>query len=145
MHYHIYCKAKTIPSNHKAAIAEFEKRLSAYCSTAFHNSTSLTFPKNLNGSSQYFLFVHNGVSTYSSMEFAKYINEIQLSGKSTIHVIIGYTENELYEALESVTGYHQPVSISFTKNSLSAKTLALLFYEQLYRGYTILQGKTYHK
>lgn len=145
MHYHFYCKAKTIPANHKAAISEFEKRLSAYCSTAFHNSTSLTFPKNLNSSSQYFLFVQNDVSTYSSMEFAKYINEIQLSGKSTVHVIIGYTKNELYEALESVTGYNPPVSISLTKNSLSAKTIALLFYEQLYRGYAILQGKTYHK
>lgn len=145
MHYHFYCKAKTIPANHKAAISEFEKRLSAYCSTAFYNSTSLTFPKNLNSNSQYFLFVQNDVSTYSSMEFAKYINEIQLSGKSTVHVIIGYSKNELYEALESVTGYNPPVSISLTKNSLSAKTIALLFYEQLYRGYTILQGKTYHK
>lgn len=145
MHYHIYCKAKTIPSNHKAAISEYKKRLSAYCSTAFHNDTALSFPKNLNGGSQYFLLVENGVSTYSSIEFAKYINDIQLSGRSSVHVIIGYTENELHEALESITGYHPPVLISLTKNSLSAKTLTLLFYEQLYRGYTILQGKTYHK
>ena len=145
MHYHIYCKAKTIPSNHKAAILEFEKRLSAYCSIAFHNNTALTFPKNLNASSPHFLFVQNGVSTYSSMEFAKYINDIQLSGRSTVHIIIGYTENELYEALETVTEYHPPIPISLTRNHLSAKTLALLFYEQLYRGYTILQGKTYHK
>lgn len=145
MHYHIYCKEKTISPNHKAALSEFEKRLSAYCTTTLHNKISISLPKNLNHNSHHFIFVRNGASTYSSIEFAKCINDIQLSGKSTLHVIIGFSEYELYEALESLPEYYMPLSISLTKNNLSVKTLTLLFYEQLYRSYTILQGKTYHK
>lgn len=145
MHYHIYCKEKAIEENHREAIAEFEKRLSAYCETDIEVRTSLSFAREVSGLNHHFIYVNNGPSTYSSEEFADFVKELQLSGKSKVHIIIGYTEEELYEALNMVTDYEMPKYISLTRCSLSLKTQTLLFYEQLYRAYTILQGKTYHK
>lgn len=145
MHYHIYCKEKGISSNYHAAISEFEKRLSAYCNTTLHADTSLSFPKEITPANHHFIYIRNGLSTYSSKEFSECINKLQQSGKSTFHVVIGFTENEFYEALSPLANYDIPLSFSLTRSSLSWKTLTLLFYEQLYRSYTILQGKTYHK
>lgn len=145
MHYHIYCNTKNMPHNHLLALKEFEKRLSAYCETTFHANISLSFPKECNRHNHQFIYIQNGISSYSSEQFANYINTLQLSGKSTTHVIIGYPESVFYEALSTVADCDSPAYLSLTNYNLSGKTKTLLFYEQLYRGYTILQGKTYHK
>ena len=142
MHYHIYCNLKSISNSYKKAIMEFEKRLSAYCDTSLHISTTLSFPKKLNENNQHFFLMNNGPSTYSSEEFSEQLNTLQHSGKSIVHIIIGFSEKEFYASVsESVF----PVTFSLTRSNLCVETLALLFYEQLYRAYTILQGKTYHK
>lgn len=145
MHYHIYCKEKKVNRNYHAAYAEFQKRLSAYCDAAFHPCTVLTLPRELHFHHQHFLFLQSGSSTYSSEEFAQYLNVLQHSGKSTVHVIIGFTEAEFYSTLPDGQMPENVDYLSLTKISLPPKTLSLLFFEQLYRGYTILQGKTYHK
>lgn len=145
MHYHVYCKEKVISENYKAAISEFEKRLSAYCDIHIHESLTLSFSKETSKTNHHFLFLKEGPSTYSSEEFAVFLQDLQLSGKSMVHVIIGFSEEELYEALNALTDYDVPFYLSLTRCSLSVSTRTLLFYEQLYRGYTILQGKTYHK
>lgn len=145
MHYHIYCNLKTMDACHKNAICEFEKRLSVYCNTTLHMSTSLDFPKDIKESNHVFLFIGTGPSTYSSEAFANCIKDIQHSGKSIIHVIIGYSENTFYDAITSLPENMFPMTLSLTRCNLSKETLTLLFYEQLYRAYTILQGKTYHK
>ena len=145
MHYHIYCNCKNISKHHLLAMEEFEKRLSAYCETTLHSDTILRFAKEINVSNHSFILIQNGPSTYSSEEFANYIQHIQNSGKSTIHVIIGYDEATFYDAIAHVTSFDIPATFSLTNSRLSIDTKALLFYEQLYRGYTILQGKTYHK
>ena len=145
MHYHIYCNLKTMDACHKNAICEFEKRLSVYCNTTLHMSTSLDFPKDIKESNHVFLFIGTGPSTYSSDAFANCIKDIQHSGKSIIHVIIGYSENTFYDAITSLPENMFPMTLSLTRCNLSKETLTLLFYEQLYRAYTILQGKTYHK
>ena len=145
MHYHIYCNEKSLSANYVDAIAEFQKRLSAYCETTLHTQTALTFPKDLNSNNHDFIFVHSGHSTYSSEEFADYLNTLLQSGKSTLHIVIGFSETDFYNALGSFTGNSLPTRLSLTNARLSNETQTLLFYEQLYRGYTILQGKTYHK
>lgn len=145
MHYHIYCKAKAFDTNYKEAVLEFTKRLSSYCDTTLHLDNRLQFQKGIKPGNHQFFRVVSGSSTYSSEEFAQKIAMLQQSGKSNIHILIGYTEEECTKALSALSGYAFPVSFSLTKCSLPAKTLTLLLYEQLYRGYTILQGKTYHK
>lgn len=145
MHYHIYCNLKAMDSCHRNAICEFKKRLSAYCNTTLHASPSLNIPKDITESNHVFLFIKTGPSTYSSEEFADYLKDIQHTGKSILHIFIGYSENNFYDAIASLPENMFPMTLSLTRSNLSKETLTLLFYEQLYRAYTILQGKTYHK
>lgn len=145
MHYYIYCNSKTFGVNYQDAISEFTKRLSAYCDTTFLLQKNLYFPRDLTSNNNQFFQMVPGPSTYSSEEFARVIDSLQQSGKSNVHIIIGFSEEELYNALPALSDDTSPVRFSFTKCQLPAATLALLFYEQLYRGYTILHGKTYHK
>lgn len=145
MHYHIYCNLKSMNRNHLLAIEEFTKRLSAYCETTLHTNVALSFTKDIHRNNHHFVYVNNGPSSYSSEEFSEYINTLQHSGKSTVHIIIGYDESCFYHALSAVADYDTPTYLSLTNCHLSSETKTLLFYEQLYRGYTILQGKTYHK
>ncbi|MDO5156224.1 MAG: 23S rRNA (pseudouridine(1915)-N(3))-methyltransferase RlmH [Eubacteriales bacterium] len=143
MRYIIYCNQKNISDNHQQAILEFKKRLSAYCETDLILSSTLHLDKNISKSNHQILFVSNGPSKFSSEEFASYIHNIQLTGKSNLHILIGYDLTDLYTNTPS--DLLPPDSLSITKFDLSHETVTLLFYEQLYRAYTILQGKTYHK
>lgn len=145
MHYHIYCNLKAMESCHQEAVREFEKRLSAYCTTTLHCSTSLILPKDTKENNSLFLFIGSGPSSCSSEEFAGFLKDFQHSGKSSIHIMIGYSQETFYNTLSGLTADISPMTFSLTRSSLSTDTLTLLFYEQLYRAYTILQGKTYHK
>ena len=143
MQFHIYCNQKNIDSLHQNAIKEFEKRLSAYCSISLHLSTVLS--SELMKPNHHYIRVISASSTYSSEEFASYLHEIQLGGISVVHILIGYSETDCHEGLSPVIDNNALHPIAITKMQLSHKTQTLLLYEQIYRGYTILQGKTYHK
>ena len=145
MHYHIYCKTKSLNENYLAAIKEFQKRLSAYCDTSLHMDSSITFYEPLHDNNHHILFLEKKNSSHTSEEFAQYINTLMHSGKSHVHILVGYCVDELFSALSSVEGYPTPTYASISNLDLSRETVLLMLHEQLYRGYTILQGKTYHK
>ncbi len=145
MHYHIYCNTKNMNKNHLLAIQEFQKRLSAYCDTTLHTGLSLDIPTESQVKNHHFIFLQEGISSDSSEDFSRRIHVLQHTGTSTVHVIIGYNEKTFFTALPTSEVFQNINYISFTCLSLSNETQTLLFYEQLYRGYTILQGKTYHK
>lgn len=145
MRYNIYCNKKNLTKNHKAAIAEFEKRLGSYCDITLSVTTTLTLPKEITKENHHILFLCDGPSTYSSDGFAKYLQKLHLKGTSNFHILIGFSESEGYDAVWSVSKTVTPDRLSLSQITLSAETATLLFYEQLYRAYTILQGKTYHK
>lgn len=145
MNYHIYCNEKNINTNHRLAIEEFTKRLSAYCETTLHTSPILVLPRDIHAKKHHFVIIQTGISTYSSEEFSIQLHSLQLNGKSTIHILIGYDDSTCYEQLCQLDGYDVPLYLSLSNSALSNETKTLLFYEQLYRAYTILQGKTYHK
>lgn len=81
MHYHVYCKEKVISENYKAAISEFEKRLSAYCDIHIHESLTLSFPKETSKTNHHFLFLKEGSSTYSSEEFCSFFTGFTVKRK----------------------------------------------------------------
>ena len=145
MTYHIYCHVKSIPSNYTDAIAEFTKRLSAYCTTSLHCTDNLSDCYTEYKDTHTIVWMQAGSSSYTSEEFAAWINALQQQGSSTVHILIGYSSkalNALYEQL----GYDAAITfLSLTGFQLSTETVSLMCYEQLYRAYTILQGKTYHK
>lgn len=132
-------------AHHTEAIQEFTKRLMSYCEATLIVSPNLSFKDSMPETNHQILIVTNGPSTYSSEEFSGYINKLQLSGKSNLHVFIGFSDDDIYNALSYDSPLFPADYISITKSSLSAETLSVLFFEQLYRAYTILQGKTYHK
>ena len=145
MTYHIYCNEKSIHLNYKNAFAEFTKRLSAYCSTQLHCADNLSGFYSEYKTNHALLWIQSGTSSYSSEEFASFINTLQQQGSSTVHILIGYSTDELNSLYEQL-GYDTSVTfISLTSFQLSTETIGLMCYEQLYRAYTILQGKTYHK
>ena len=144
MHYHVYCNIKNCSGNYQKAIKEFTKRLSAYCDITYHIGTTLVFPKDCNANNHQFIRIETGTSSYSSEEFAEYIQSLQNSGKSTVHIVVGFSREVFQSSMADFTDCNCE-QLSITTSSLPSETVALLFYEQLYRGYTILQGKTYHK
>ncbi|MDD5998669.1 MAG: 23S rRNA (pseudouridine(1915)-N(3))-methyltransferase RlmH [Lachnospiraceae bacterium] len=145
MTYHIYCNQKSIRTHYVEAIAEFTKRLSAYCSTQLHCADNLSEFYLEYKANHALLWIQSGPSSYTSEEFASFINALQQQGSSTVHILIGYSTDEL-NALYEQLGYDTSVTfLSLTSFQLSTETIGLMCYEQLYRAYTILQGKTYHK
>ena len=144
LHYHIYCNQNNLEANYQDAIAEFTKRLSAYCDVTLHTGQELSFLSGGSPARQHFLCVVPGVSSYSSPEFAEYIDRLQQSRRSAIHITVGFPKAVVENALASFPECSFD-TLSLTRLSLPPASLTLLLYEQLYRGYTILQGKTYHK
>ena len=145
MYYHIYCNPVQFGVNYHDAVNEFKKRLSAYCTTTLYLDRHLSFSGNISSGNHCFLQIYSGPSSYSSEEFAKVIDSFQHSGRSNVHILIGYSEAECISALSGLCENEMLSKCSLSACSLPADTLTLLFYEQLYRSYTILQGKTYHK
>ncbi len=160
MNYYIYINKENITANHRLAAEEYIKRLSAYCNVMLNTSTGIPFSKESVKSGRSILIVDRGMSTYSSDEFSQYIERKQLSGISTIIVTIGYRKSDILSYLQnsSHNENNNNLSISYDNNlpgiidnisisaaNLSVQTTTVLFLEQLYRGYTIIQGKTYHK
>lgn len=145
MHYHIYCNTRSIHTHHLQAITEYEKRLSAYCTTCLHLTTSLPSAREFAGENHSFIRIDSKYATQSSHEFAQSLHSMQQSGRSHVHIFIGYSESECMDRLSMQTTFPKPQILCLSRSQLSLETQTLLFYEQLYRGYTILQGKTYHK
>ena len=130
----LYVNTEKISETHMAAINEYTKRLSTYCSVKVTAKNKVELPKDINKPDHRLLIIKKGTSTHSSTDLADYINHIQISGISTLHVAIG-----IYDFSSN------PDILSISAFDMSAETSALLFMEQLYRGYTIITGKTYHK
>ncbi len=145
MTYHIHCNCKTISPHYGEAIQEFAKRLSSYCNTTLNISSNLTDFLSSYKREQLVIWVQSGPSTYNSEEFAGYIHNLQQHGQSIVHILIGYPSDVLSTVYEAIHKNDPLFFLSITGFHLPSDTVCLLFHEQLYRAYTILQGKTYHK
>ena len=76
---------------------------------------------------------------YTSSEFAKWIGKKQLSGKKSWVFLIGGAygfDDMIYKRSNE--------QLSLSKMTFSHQMIRLLFLEQLYRAYTILNGEKYH-
>lgn len=144
MHYYIYCNQKNISSYAMEALKEYSKRLSSYCKISLILQPERIVPDSFHKGNHMIAYIKRGISSYSSEEFANQLHHYEQSGKSNLHIYIGYTYEELFFAFQNQV----PIDfaeISLSNSGLSVKNQCILLYEQIYRGYTILQGKTYHK
>lgn len=78
----------------------------------------------------------NGVQ-HSSEEFAGLLDKIAVRGKVTF--IIGGPHGLSKEVIERAD-----LQLSFSKMTFTHQMIRVFLLEQIYRGFTILKGKTYH-
>lgn len=76
----------------------------------------------------------------SSEDFAQKINEITVSGKSELIFIIGSSCG-----ISPIVSKRADFKLSLSKMTFLHQFARLLLVEQLYRGFKILKGETYHK
>jgi len=77
--------------------------------------------------------------TYRSVSFAKQLNQWQLSSKKRIIFLIGGAwgfDSPVYERANA--------KLSLSDMTYSHQLIRLIFLEQLYRGFTILNNEKYH-
>ncbi|MBO5239509.1 MAG: 23S rRNA (pseudouridine(1915)-N(3))-methyltransferase RlmH [Lachnospiraceae bacterium] len=145
MNYYVYLNTKKLNKNEELAVKEYTKRLSAYCKTAWycHPATDCIsiISKIKYSEHTLFLQVQADEASPSSEELANDFNQMAIQGISTVYIFIGYPHG---------TETSEPIIKSMKTLSLSSMTLStgltsVVFYEQLYRCYRILNNQPYHK
>lgn len=143
----------------KKAIEEYEKRLKAYCRVNFIELKDESEGKNLSDKDidiildkegkrilekikdRSFIFVLDIKGrSIDSVEFSKKINDIMLDGISSIDFIIGGSLGISQEVKDKAN-----YSLSFSKFTFPHKLMKVILIEQIYRAFTIINNKTYHK
>ena len=133
----IHIEKKKLDTDYEKAVAEYVKRLSAFCRVRciyYKDLSKLT----MHNSSACFRVVP-GRDTISSEDFAIKLEQLGLSGYSRIEFVVA----------DPATVYDLDIA-KFSPFSLSGFTMSIdlttvILTEQLYRAYTILNHITYHK
>ncbi len=140
----------------KDAIKEYSKRLSQFCNFNILELKEVNFSnpsngeiekiKELEGKEILKVLKKNNVllsinaKEFSSEEFADFIKQKQTSGVSEINFIIGGSYGVSREVEQAVTA-----KLSFSKLTFPHQLMRVIFSEQLYRAFTILNNRSYHK
>lgn len=76
---------------------------------------------------------------FSSVEFSDFLNKKTINGVRGVTFLVGGAygfSNEIYERANG--------KISLSKMTFSHQMIRMIFFEQLYRAYTIMKGEPYH-
>ena len=136
----------------KSAIEEYIKRLSGFCQFEFlcvQDASHFDIKKQkleeerniikLIKNDSYIVLLDRKGSVMTSDEFAKKLDN-WMQSTSTITFIIGGS-NGVSDILKSKAH----TIISFGKLTFTHQMMRVILLEQIYRAYTILSGKSYHK
>lgn len=145
---------KTSDSWAKDAVSVFEKRLKHYCTfeiaelpaggnagrTAdqIKEAEGTLLLSKIGGSDRLILLDENGKSL-TSVGFAEWINQQQLSGVKNLVFAIGGPYGFSEAVYKAAAG-----KLSLSPMTFTHQMVRLFFTEQLYRAYTILKGEKYH-
>ncbi len=127
----------------KDAVKEYEKRLSAFCKLSIAEIKD----ESLDAS-------YNAVNTFkgckialcvegnqlSSTELAQKIDSIAINGTSDIAFVIGGSEG-IAENIKQMCD----IRLSFSKMTFPHQLMRVILLEQIYRAFTIINHKNYHK
>lgn len=147
----------TIKENYfKDAIGEYSKRLQAFCKfniielkeINFSSPTKAEIEKIKNEEGKLILnklkkdniLLSITGNELSSVDFAKFISQKQVEGISELNFVIGGS----YGTSIDVENACQ-TKISFSKLTFPHQLMRVIFSEQLYRAFTILFNRGYHK
>ena len=134
---------------------EYQKRLKYYC-----KFSELLIPDIKNGgklskkelkkkegslilesikNSDYVILLDDKGITLSSIEFSEFLNKKMVSSRSELVFVVGgafgFSES-IYKRANT--------KLSLSKMTFSHQMVRLIFKEQLYRGFTIIKGNSYH-
>ena len=120
----------------KKGIQEYSKRLSRYCKIKHMSLKKIQdINKNIKDSS-YIILVSTKGDLISSEALADNIKKMGLQGKSDIVFLIVDKELPLVK---------KNMHLALTPMEMGAELMTLTLYEQIYRGFTIINNLPYHK
>ena len=139
----IHIEKKKLDTEYAKAVAEYVKRLSAFCRVRclyYKDLSKLT----MSASSACFRVIP-GIDTISSEAFASKIEQLGLSGYSRIEFVVAQ-QNRVSDTNETTgSDIGGLPSFSLSGFTMSTDLTTVVLTEQLYRAYTILNHITYHK
>ncbi len=146
---------KTISKYLSEGENEYFKRLKHYVSVEFKVIPDLKNTKNITQEQQkqkegelilnqldekdFVVLLDEKGKQYTSVEFSKFIEKKMISGLKNLVFIIGGPYGFSDEVYNRANG-----KISLSKMTFSHQMVRLIFFEQLYRAMTIIQGEPYH-
>ena len=141
------------------AVAEYSKRLSRYCTLTVAEVPDEPTPENAADSVKAEIMRREGIrilkhvrdSDYvialaiegkqrTSEELAEHLNDLAIGGRSTIDFIIGGSLGLAPEVMS-----RSDEALSFSKMTFPHPLMRVILLEQIYRGFMILNNRTYHK
>ncbi|NLY70597.1 MAG: 23S rRNA (pseudouridine(1915)-N(3))-methyltransferase RlmH [Clostridiales bacterium] len=158
MNIQLICVGKLNERYWKEAVAEYQKRLSNYCTISIEevkearltdsSSEAEEKVKDAEGKQiirklnrgAYVIALDVQGKQLSSEEFARKIEDLGIEGKSNIAFIIGGSIGLSKEVLDLAD-----LRLSFSKMTFPHQMMRVIFLEQLYRAFKIMKNETYHK
>ncbi|MGX7111519.1 23S rRNA (pseudouridine(1915)-N(3))-methyltransferase RlmH [Gemella cuniculi] len=154
----LICVGKIKEKFYRDAIKEYEKRLSSYIKlntieisderVKVENSSEILMSMDKEGKNilskikdnQYVITLEILGENLSSENFAKKINNLMITGKSDVVLVIGGSYG-LSEEVKRRSDY----ALSFSKMTFPHQMMRVILLEQVYRAYRIITGASYHK
>lgn len=140
----IHIEKKKLDTDYEKAVAEYVKRLSAFCRVRciyYKDLSKLT----MHNSSACFRVVP-GRDTISSEDFAIKLEQLGLSGYSRIEFVIAeQSDGTQTDDISCSPGDPELSIFSLSGFTMSVDLTTVILTEQLYRAFTILNHITYHK
>ncbi len=143
----------------KEAVEEYSTRLSKYCKLEIIEVPDERAPENLSPAQELTVMQKEGQGilkhvkedTYmialaiqgkqlSSEDFAAFINDLGIKGRSNLAFIIGGSLGLSEEVLKRAD-----FKLSFSPMTFPHQLMRVMLLEQVYRGFRIIKGEPYHK
>ena len=154
----LICVGKVKEKFYRDAIKEYEKRLGAYIKlntieisdekVKVENDSEIALAMEKEGNNilskikdnQYVITLEILGKNLSSEEFASKIDNLMLTGKGDVVLVIGGS----YGLSDSVKK-RSDFALSFSKMTFPHQMMRVVLLEQVYRAYRIITGASYHK
>ena len=154
----LICVGKVKEKFYRDAIKEYEKRLRAYNKqntieindekVKVENDSEIALAMEKEGNNilskikdtQYVITLEILGKSISSEQFAAKIDNLMLTGKSDVVLVIGGSYG-LSDSVKKRSDY----ALSFSKMTFPHQMMRVVLLEQVYRAYRIITGASYHK
>ena len=154
----LICVGKVKEKFYRDAIKEYEKRLGAYIKlntieisdekVKVENDSEIALAMEKEGNNilskikdnQYVITLEILGKNLSSEEFSSKIDNLMLTGKSDIALVIGGSYG-LYDSVKKRSDF----ALSFSRMTFPHQMMRVVLLEQVYRAYRIITGASYHK